>query len=127
MRLLCDTQIVIWAVAGSADLSARARALVVDPANEILFSTASLWEIAIKIRVGKLKADGDEIHDECLSIGMLRLDIEVSHLAAVARMADALHNDPFDHLLIAQAIAEGVPFLTADRVVQRYPVEIVKA
>lgn len=127
MRLLCDTQIVLWFVQGAAELRSQAKALIVDPDNDILFSTVSLWEVAIKVRTGKLRADVEELHAECTRVGMQPLRIEVSHLAAVSRMIDVRHLDPFDHLLIAQATIERVPLLTADRVVQRYPINIIKA
>lgn len=101
--------------------------MLADRGNEILFSSVSLWEVALKVRIGKFSVSVEAVDAGCRRAGMTLLKIEVAHLAAVSRMVDVPHNDPFDHLLIAQAVAEGVPFLTADRVVQRYPVEIIKA
>lgn len=127
MRLLCDTQIIIWWLQDDPKLKVRVLALLTDQANEVLYSTVSLWEIALKHRLGRLQADVEAVDRHCRGRGLTPLKIELAHLTALSRMTGVLHRDPFDHLLIAQAVAEGVPFLTADRVVQRYPVDVIKA
>lgn len=127
MRLLCDTQIILWTIYKAGKLKPRMAALISDRSNEILFSSVSLWEIALKVRRKKLAADVEEVSNSCLAIGMTSLHLKVSHFVALSQLVDVLHRDPFDHLLIAQAMAEDVPLLTADRVVQRYPIEIIKA
>lgn len=127
MRLLCDTQIILWWLADDRRLKARVMSLLTDPGNEVLYSTVSLWEITLKHRLRRLEADIGAVDRHCRGRGLTPLKIELPHLAALSRMFDSLHRDPFDHLLIAQATAEGVPLLTADRVVQRYPIEIIKA
>lgn len=127
MRLLCDTQIIIWAMTGDDRLSPAAARLVADRENEVLFSIVSLWEVAIKVRRGKINVGVEALHDRCQFMGMSYLGLEIAHLTAMAQLVDVMHEDPFDHLLIAQAMSEDVPLLTADRVVQRYPIEIIKA
>lgn len=127
MRLLCDTQIIVWLMQGEKRIKPAVGEMLADRSNEVLFSSASLWEVAIKMRVGKIRTGVAALHDNCRAAGMTLLKIEVPHLVALSRMADGLHKDPFDHLLIAQAMAEDVPLLTADRVVQRYPIQIIKA
>lgn len=127
MRILCDTQIVLWAQADDGRLRIEARRLLADPANTILFSMVSLWEVAISARLGRLTTSPEAVYENCLLDDMTLLPLRVEHVAAVARMKDVLHKDPFDHLLIAQAMVENVPMLTADRIVQRYPVQIIKA
>ena len=127
MRILCDTQIILWLMLGDARLRSATEAILADRDNEILFSSVSLFEIALKIRIGKFAASVERVDVNCRRAGMTLLPIALTHVAALSRLTDVLHEDPFDHLLIAQAGAEGVPLLTADRVVQRYPIDIIKA
>lgn len=127
MRLLCDTQIILWWLDDDRRLKAHALTLITDERNEVLFSIVSLWEIALKTRLGRLRTDVEAVDRNCRKRGLTPLKIELAHLAALSRMKDVVHRDPFDHLLIAQAMTEGVPLLTADSAVQRYPVDIIKA
>lgn len=127
MRLLCDTQIIIWLMNGDKKIRPQVDAMLADRSNDILFSAVSLWEVAIKLRVGKIRTEVAALHNNCVAAGMTLLNVEVPHLVALSRLTDAAHNDPFDHLLIAQAIAEGASLLTSDRKVQRYPIDIIKA
>lgn len=108
-------------------LRPASEALLADRDNEVLFSSVSLFEIAVKVRAGKFDASVEVVDANCRRAGMTLLPIALAHVAALSRLTDVLHKDPFDHLLIAQAIAEDVPLLTGDRVVQRYPIEIIKA
>ena len=87
-------------------------------------SIVSLWEITVKRRVGKMDADPIRLIDRLPSQGFDRLGIEDPHLRALDGLP-AYHRDPFDHLLIAQAIAEGAAFMSRDRKADRYPVELV--
>lgn len=125
--MLCDTQIIIWWLQDDPKLKVRTLALITDRGNEVLYSVVSLWEIALKHRLGRLEADVAAVDRHCRARGLTPLGIEVPHLVALPQMKDARHRDPFDLLLIAQAKAEGAPLLTADRVVQRYPIDIIKA
>jgi len=92
-----------------------------DQANDILVSVVSLWEILVKVRAGKLEASIDDILDEMLAQGFALLQIAPAHLVALAALP-MHHRDPFDHLLIAQAIAEKATFLSEDGYIPRYPV-----
>lgn len=99
----------------------EAQDLIADPANDILVSIASLWEIVVKVRVGKLEADIRDIVAAVNAQGFETLDIRPEHLEDLVRLP-MHHRDPFDHLLIAQAIAEGLTFLSDDQHVSAYPV-----
>lgn len=126
MRLLLDTHVLLWWMELHPRLGPRTRDLVDNPANEPIVSVVSLWEIAVKIRAGKLKASIPAIVAIGEKQGFARLAIEDAHLHALLALPKH-HSDPFDHLLIAQAIAEDVPLLTADRAAERYAVKIIAA
>lgn len=100
--------------------------MIADPANQVLFSVVSLWEIAIKVRVGKLKADIGEIESQIERDGFRRIAITPEHLRALMSLPQH-HRDPFDHLLMAQAVGEDAVFLTSDRQLARYPVRLAQA
>src|SRR5438874_10812884 len=105
MRLLLDTHALLWFVLGDPQLSARARALIEDPANEKLVSPASYWELAVKISVGKYALNEpfeDFLRRGILGNGFGVLAIEFQHAAKVATLPFH-HRDPFDRLLVAQA------------------------
>ncbi len=118
MRLLLDTHVFLWAVAGSPLLKAATRRLI-ESADEVYVSAASLWEVAIKARLGKIEADPDELVAAIELSGFIELPVRASHAAAVARLA-MHHTDPFDRLLVAQAVAEPLKLVTADAVLARY-------
>jgi PIN domain nuclease of toxin-antitoxin system len=126
VKLLLDTQLLLWAagseVAGAGGLSAEAAALIDDPANTLLFSAASLWEVAIKNGLGRadFRADPRLLRRGLLDNGYQDLPITSAHTLAVADLPP-LHKDPFDRILIAQAMVEGVTLVTADAVVAGYP------
>jgi PIN domain nuclease of toxin-antitoxin system len=126
VRLLLDTHALLWWLGDDAALGRRARDLIADPGNAVLVSAASLWEIVVKVRVGKLEADIGDIADAVARGGFTRLDIGPAHLAVLAGLPrHPEHRDPFDHLLIAQAIAEDATFLSEDRRTALYPVRSV--
>ena len=123
MRLLLDSNAFLWWRDGSPRLSARAATQIREPDNDVLVSIASLWEIAIKRGLGKLTflEDFEEVmRDE----GFLLLPIGYGHLRALEDLPP-LHRDPFDRLIVAQALAEGVPIATADRRFATYGAQIV--
>ena len=91
----------------------------IESADEVFGSTASLWEIAIKARLGKIEADADELVAAITQSGFVELPVRAVHTAGVSRL-EAHHNDPFDRLLVAQAIAEPLKLLTADAVLSQY-------
>jgi len=122
MKLLLDTHVFLWFIMGSALLSADTRALIEDEKNRKFISVASLWEIAIKSSIGKLSlsAPFDQLIPQQLSLnGFELLPIEVSHLAAVTTLPFH-HRDPFDRLLIAQALAENMPIVSSDPAFDTY-------
>lgn len=121
MKILLDTHALLWWLTDDGRLGRQARELVEDPGNEVLISTVSLWEIAVKIRVGKLEADIMQITDAVQQDGFALLDIRVAHLLTLVGLP-LHHRDPFDHLLIAQAITEDATFMSEDRNTAQYPV-----
>ena len=124
MRLLLDTHAFLWFIMGSANLSVNARALIEDPANERLLSVASLWEIAIKTSFGKLtlSAPFDELIPAQLKLnGIDLLNIKVDHLSTLTTLPFH-HRDPFDRLIIAQAIVEKLPVISLDGTFDAYGV-----
>jgi PIN domain nuclease of toxin-antitoxin system len=124
--LLLDTHVLLWWLGLDARLADEARSLIDDPRNDAIASIVSLWEIAVKVRIGKLKADIGAIASIVEGQRFTRLAIEDSHLEGLLRLPRH-HADPFDHLLIAQAIAEGAAFVTGDRIAARYPVKVIAA
>jgi PIN domain nuclease of toxin-antitoxin system len=131
MKLLLDTQILLWAagepvgVAGA--LPARAAALIDDPANDLLFSAASLWEVAIKQGLGRddFRVDPRVLRRGLRDNGYDELPITGEHAAAVGALP-GLHKDPFDRMLVSQAISEGITLVTADANVAAYPGPILR-
>jgi PIN domain nuclease of toxin-antitoxin system len=121
MRILLDTHILIWAITTPERLEPQARAALLDAENEILFSAASIWEIAIKtaLRRADFVARPEIVAQEALDIGFAELPVRATTAARVADLP-LLHRDPFDRLLIAQAIEEPAVFYTADDILTGY-------
>ena len=125
-RLLLDTHVWLWWQADDPRLGVEARGLITDAA-EVRFSSASAWEIAIKSALGKLKLPRNAaIEPELARDGFEPLPVTIAHAESL-RELPALHGDPFDRLLIAQALAEGLAFVTADRALGRYELTVVDA
>ena len=118
MRLLLDTHVYLWAVAGSPRLKPAARRLIED-ADEVYVSAASLWEIAIKARLGKLRADPRALAEAIEPSGFIELPVRAAHAAGTGDLA-LHHSDPFDRLLLAQALTEPLRLVTADAMLVRY-------
>ena len=121
MKILLDTHALLWWLSGDGQLGPQARDLIAEPANDILVSVVSLWEIQVKARIGKLTADMQEIIDEIDAQAFKLLPIKMEHLLRLGTLP-AHHRDPFDHLLIAQAITEAATVLSEDRHMPAYPV-----
>ena len=102
VRLLLDTCTFLWVVGGAKELSARTREAFADPGNEVLLSAASAWEVAVKHRLG-------------------RLDVDEESALHLAKLPD-LHRDPFDRMLVAQALVGGLTLVTPDDAIRQYPV-----
>ena len=127
MRLLLDTHTFLWFIAGDERLSGPAREAIADIKNEVLLSIASLWEIAIKLSLGKLELEGpfDALIPQLLADNAVKiLPIELEHLFVLAELPFH-HRDPFDRLIIAQGLAENIPILSADGAFREYPVRII--
>lgn len=128
MSLLLDTHVLLW-VAGEPDrLPEQVRSLVEDPATEVLYSTASLWEIAIKSGLGRpdFAVDPRVLRRGLLENGYTELPITGTHAVAVD-LLPPIHRDPFDRMLVAQARVEGITLLTSDATLSLYqgPIEVV--
>jgi|SRR5436853_6390093 len=124
MKLLLDTHTFLWFIIGNPHLSANARALIEDQANEKFLSVGSMWEIAIKVSIGKLALSGsfDTLIPQQLSInGFDLLGLEVNHAAALINLPFH-HRDPFDRLLIAQAIVEQMQIVSIDLTFDAYQI-----
>jgi len=124
VKLLLDTHALLWWLSDDSQLGPHVRGLVADPANEILVSVVSLWEIQVKVGVGKLTAELQDILREIEAQAFELLPTKPAHLVRLGTLP-AHHRDPFDRLLIAQAIVEGAIFISEDRYVADYPVEFV--
>lgn len=122
MKLLLDTHVLLWAAGSPAQLPPAARASLEDPDNELMFSAASLWEIAIKRGLGRadFQVDARVLRRGLLDNGYLELSITSEHAVFIDSLP-AIHKDPFDRILIAQATVEGITLLTADALIAQYP------
>ena len=127
MRVLLDTHVLLWAAGQPEKLPRKARKLLDDPETAPIFSAASLWEIAIKQGIGR---EDFQVEPRLLRRGLLdngyeELAVTSAHAVALD-MLPALHKDPFDRLLIAQALVEGITLVTSDDTVARYPAPTMK-
>lgn len=118
MRLLLDTHILLWLMVDSQKLKPRARSLI-DGAQEVYVSSASILEIAIKHRLGKIKEDPEEIVARFEEAGLKELAVVSGHAIASGKLP-LLHHDPFDRLLLGQAVTEPMQFLTSDAQLAAY-------
>lgn len=125
MRFLLDTHTLLWSFSNDPSLSSRARRVIEDGSNEILVSAASAWEIATKVRLGKLPTGEELISnlDQFLArLGFEGFPISLAH-AARAGMLRGEHRDPFDRMLISQAQSENLPIISNDRIFDVYYVQ----
>lgn len=122
MKLLLDTQLLLWAAGQPERLSTAARRFLSDPENELLFSAASLWEITIKAGLGRsdFRVEPRLLRRGLLDNGYIELPITSEHAVNIDGLPP-LHKDPFDRLLLAQAQSEGITLLTSDAQLAEYP------
>jgi PIN domain nuclease of toxin-antitoxin system len=127
MKLLLDTHLLLWAAEGGSSkskgkLSSKAAKLIDDPLNELFFSAASTWEVTIKNDLGRtdFRVNPHLFRRGLLDNGYVELPITSAHTVAVDRLSDH-HKDPFDRILVAQAMVEGITLLTSDPLVAAYP------
>lgn len=126
MRLLLDTQALLWFFAGDERMGAAARAALQDPASEVHLSAASVWEMAIKAGLGKLNIDVpvERYVREKICQGLRPLPVDCHHAAAVQGLPPH-HSDPFDRLLAAQAMLEDLTLVSGDRIFKSYKVKLL--
>jgi PIN domain nuclease of toxin-antitoxin system len=122
VKLLLDTQLLLWAAGEPKRLSAAARKLLNDPRNELGFSAASLWEVAIKSTLGRedFRVEPRLLRRGLLDNGYVELPVTSQHAVNIDGLPP-LHKDPFDRLLLAQALSEGITLLTSDAQLAQYP------
>jgi PIN domain nuclease of toxin-antitoxin system len=122
LTVLVDTHLLLWAAGEPAKLPAEARALLLEPGHELWFSAASLWEVSIKHRLGRddFRIEPRRLRRGLIENGWRELTMTSEHAIAAGELP-ALHKNPFDRMMIAQAQVEGVTLLTSDDVVARYP------
>jgi PIN domain nuclease of toxin-antitoxin system len=127
VKLLLDTHAFLWWIEGTPAVGRRARVAVSNPDNEVLFSLASCWELAIKLSLGKLRlAESlDRFIPEQLRVnGFSLLEVQLRHVVRVADLPFR-HRDPFDRLLVAQALEDDLTVVSADRVFRKYGVAVL--
>lgn len=123
-RLLLDTHALLWALSSPRRLPARVARVVRDPENDVYASAVGTWEIAIKAALGKINADADAMARGLREADFEELPITIAHTVRL-RTLPAHHRDPFDRLLVAQAIEEHLTIVTHDPVIARYPATIL--
>jgi len=119
VRLLLDTHILIWWLSDDRKLARAAREIIANPDNDVLVSAASVWEVAIKAALGRIDVELDDFEDEIVKSGFRPLPIGLRHAVTVGRLP-AVHRDPFDRMLVAQASVEELRVVSHDRVFERY-------
>ena len=127
MSILIDTKVFLWAAGAEGHLSESARTLLDDPDQEIFFSSASAWEIAIKWSKGRLTLPGrpaEVVHRIVTAAGLSQLSISVHDVCTVAELPEH-HTDPFDRLLVAQAKTNRLKLMTANPILERYDVDVI--
>ncbi len=122
MKLLLDTQLLLWAAGQPERISKSARKLLNDPKNELVFSAASLWEVGIKSSLGRedFRAEPRLLRRGLLDNGYVELPVTSQHAVNIDGLPP-LHKDPFDRLLLSQALSEGITLLTTDSALAGYP------
>jgi PIN domain nuclease of toxin-antitoxin system len=119
VRLLVDTHVLLWWLADDRKLAKSARVIIANPDNDVLVSAASLWEISIKVALGRLEVELDDLEQNIATTGFRSLAINYRH-ALIAGRLPAIHRDPFDRMLIAQASVEELRVVSHDQVFERY-------
>jgi len=124
MKLLLDTHILLWIAADT--LASAAQEYILDETNELFFSPASIWEIVIKRGLNRadFKVDPHQLHSGLLDNGYEQLSITSRHTLLTGTMP-MIHKDPFDRILLAQSISEGITLLTADETIALYPAPVI--
>jgi PIN domain nuclease of toxin-antitoxin system len=119
LRLLLDTHVLLWWLADDRKLSKNGRAIIANPDNDLFVSSASLWEVSIKAALGRLEVELDDLEDAIARNGFHSLPINFRHALTAGRLP-AVHRDPFDRMLVAQASVEELRVVSHDWVFERY-------
>ena len=119
MRLLLDTHVLLWWLADDRKLAKRAREIIANPDNDVHVSSASVWEAAIKMALGRLEIELDDLEAAVVRNGFRQLPVGFRHAITAGRLP-SVHRDPFDRMLIAQASVEDLRVVSHDRVFERY-------
>jgi PIN domain nuclease of toxin-antitoxin system len=119
VRLLLDTHVLLWWLSDDRKLMKNARDIIASPNNDVLVSSASVWEIAIKTALGRIEVEPDDLEDEIARNGFRPLPIVFQHAAMAGRLP-RVHRDPFDRMIVAQASVEELRVVSHDRVFEQY-------
>ena len=119
MQLLLDTHILLWWLSDDHRLSKYAREIIASPDNDVLVSAASVWEISIKAALGRIEIELGDLENAIVKNGFRPLPIDLRHAVTAGRLP-AVHRDPFDRMLVAQASVEELRVVSHDRVFERY-------
>jgi PIN domain nuclease of toxin-antitoxin system len=127
MRVLVDTQSFIWFTEDDAGMPAKIKTLMNDRNNVLLLSIVSLWEITIKVGIGKLKMRRsiDSVIKDISESGFEILPVKVGHLLELSKLA-LIHRDPFDRMIISQGLSENIPVISSDSIFGAYPIELIR-
>jgi PIN domain nuclease of toxin-antitoxin system len=126
MRLLLDSHVLIWCLESPEQLTQKTQRIIENPQNQVLFSAASIWELTIKVAKGKLRLP-ESFVDELINTGFEALPITIEHAVAVGNLPNIDHADPFDRMLLSQAITEGLQFVTRDSHLKAYGISLIEA
>ncbi len=123
MNYLLDTHYMLWALADSKKLSKQAKAIITDPRHQVIVSAISFWEVSLKVSLGKLRITGfkpEDLPEGCLQMGFEIKELSSEESSTYHQLKAAYHKDPFDRMLIWQAICNKYTFVSADATVQKY-------
>jgi PIN domain nuclease of toxin-antitoxin system len=127
LRFLLDTHVVVWTIYEPHRISSRVRLILEDPANELIVSHSALWELLNKVGRGQLRlttGSVKEVFGRIQVLGVTLLAVNLNDILAAAALPH-FHSDPFDRMLVAQALAEDVPLITVDPEISQYPVQTI--
>ncbi|HLX52673.1 MAG TPA: type II toxin-antitoxin system VapC family toxin [Aquella sp.] len=124
MKLLLDTHILLWVSQDHPSLTKQTKELIINGNNDIYFSTASIWEIMIKKSTNKLNIDIKSFVVDLYKMNIFELPIEIEHIIKLEELPNH-HKDPFDRILIAQALAEPIKLITHDKIILKYSPDLI--
>ena len=131
MKILLDTHILLWFCKGDEKLSLKAREIITNTSNQIYYSVASVWEVEIKhtVHPDKISMSGERLLEHCRRLGFIQAPVEMEHILAIRNLIRKenapQHRDPFDRLMLCQAIVEDMKFMTHDARIAEYVTDAV--